>query len=173
MDVFETIKVRRSVRSFAARPVEENLLQSIIEAAMLAPSAGNCQAYELYVARQWSHRRALARAAWGQDFLTSAPTALVFCAHPARSAKRYGDRGASLYALQDATIACAFAMLAAAALGLATVWVGAFDPEAVRRAVRAPESLLPVAVLPVGYPAESPEPTTRRPFADIVHEVEP
>jgi site-specific recombinase XerC len=45
----------------------------------------------------------------------------------ARSAAKYRERGARLYAIQDATIACAFAMLAATALGLGTVWVGAFD----------------------------------------------
>jgi nitroreductase len=61
-------------------------------------------------------------------------------------------------------------MLAATALGLSTVWVGAFDDAAVRRVLGCPD-LLPVAILPIGYPAEEPKPTPRRSLADLVHEV--
>ena len=61
-------------------------------------------------------------------------------------------------------------MLAATALGLGTVWVGAFDDAAVQR-VLGRHDLLPVAILPIGYPAEEPEPTPRRSLADLVHEV--
>jgi nitroreductase len=151
--------------------VEEEKLQRILLAANLAPSAGNLQAYEIYLVRERSVRVALARAALEQWFISEAPIALVFCAHPERSAAHYGRRGARLYALQDATIACTFAMLAISALGLATVWVGAFDDEGVRRAIRAPEGHQPVAILPVGYPAEQPRPTGRRSLDELVHEV--
>ena len=116
-------------------------------------------------------RSALARAALEQWFVAGAPVVLVFCAHPSRAARRYPQRGVHLYAIQDATIACAFAMLAATALGLATVWVGAFDDESVRRAIRAPPEAVPVALLPVGYAAEEPETTTRRRLSDLVHQV--
>ncbi len=100
-----------------------------------------------------------------------APLVLVFCAHPARSAKKYGQRGATLYGVQDATIACAYAQLAATALGLASVWVGAFDDEAVRAAIGAGQDLLPVAILPIGYAGEEPEMSTRRSLDDLVHDV--
>ena len=94
---------------------------------------------------------------------------MVFCANPARSAAKYRERGTRLYAIQDATIACAFAMLAATALGLGTVWVGAFDDVAVQK-VLGTRDLLPVAILPIGYAAEEPEPTPRRSLSDLVHE---
>ena len=58
-------------------------------------------------------------------------------------------------------------MLAATALGLSSTWVGAFDEEAVARAIGATGGKRPVAMLPVGYPAESPESTPRRPVSDI------
>lgn len=170
MNFFEAVRKRHSVRAFAATPVEPDKLQAILEAANQAPSAGNFQAYEIYLARRERDRLALARAALGQMFIAEAPVALVFCAHPARSAGKYGQRGIRLYALQDATIACAFAMLAATTLGLATVWVGAFDDAAVARAIGAPQGILPVAVLPIGYPAEEPEPTPRRQLQELVHE---
>ncbi|MGC8794073.1 MAG: nitroreductase family protein [Bryobacteraceae bacterium] len=172
MEFFELIRQRRSVRAYKQAPVEPEKLEKILTAANLAPSAGNLQAYEIYLVRDGKVRQALARAALDQWFISEAPVALVFCAHPERSAMKYGRRGARLYALQDATIACTFAMLAAADLDLATVWVGAFDDEGVRRAIGAPEAHQPVAILPIGYPAEQPAAAPRRRLEDLVHEIE-
>lgn len=171
MDFFEVVKKRHSIRAFARTPVEPEKLQAILEAANRAPSAGNLQGYEIYLVKKETQRVALARAAGNQDFVAWAPAVLVFCAHPARSSPRYGQRGVKLYALQDATIACTFAMLAATALGLATVWVGAFDDDAVGRVVGVPQGIVPVAILPIGYAAEKPELTSRRRLHDLVHEV--
>lgn len=171
MEFFDVIERRQSIRAFAAKPVEPEKLQKILETANAAPSAGNLQAYEIFLTTQAERRAALARAAWQQDFIASAPVALVFCAHPQRSALRYRQRGIRLYATQDATIACTYAMLTASALGLATVWIGAFDDDAVWRAINAPEGLVPVAILPIGYPAEKPEPTPRRRLEDLVHKI--
>jgi nitroreductase len=169
MDFFELIQKRRSIRLFTPQPVEGQKLQAILEAANRAPSAGNLQAYEIYLVTDSARLRLLARAALDQDFIAQASLALVFCANPARSSKKYGRRGASLYCLQDATIACTFAHLAAAALDLASVWVGAFDDAGVRRAIGAGDNLLPVAILPVGYPGEKPQPASRRSLSDLVH----
>ncbi|MCX6634499.1 MAG: nitroreductase family protein, partial [Acidobacteria bacterium] len=124
MEFFEVLKARQSVRAFAPSPVEEEKLGAILETAGSAPSAGNLQAYEIYLVKADRLKRALARAALDQYFLAQAPVALVFCANPARSERRYRERGARLYSVQDATIACTYAMLAATALGLATVWIG-------------------------------------------------
>ncbi|HOK46963.1 MAG TPA: nitroreductase family protein [Bryobacteraceae bacterium] len=170
MDFFDVLQSRRSIRNFANRPVEQDKVRAVLEAANSAPSAGNLQAYEIYLATRKEDRTMLARAALEQWFIAEAPIALVFCTNPER-ARRYGKRGAERYALQDATIACTFAMLAATALGLSTVWVGAFDDDSVRRIIKAPSTETPVAILPIGYPAESPEKTPRRPLADLVHEV--
>ncbi len=172
MQFDDVTKARRSVRTYSSQAVEEAVLQRILEAVNGAPSAGNLQAYEVFLARSEAARAALAHAANGQDFIAQAPLALVFCTNPARSAARYGRRGANLYAIQDATIACTFAMLAATDAGLATAWVGAFDESAVRDAIGAPEEWTPVAILPIGHAAETPRPSTRRALADLVREVE-
>jgi nitroreductase len=172
MDFFDVISSRRSVRVFDSRPVEEEKLQSILKAANDAPSAGNFQSYEIYLVRSKKVQRALATAAFGQLFIASAPLALVFCAYPDRAEHQYGERGRRLYAVQDATIACAYAMLAASALGLATVWIGAFNDEEVQQAIGEPEGQIPVVILPIGYGAENPAPTLRRSLEDLVHPVE-
>jgi nitroreductase len=171
MDVFQAIAERRSIRAFQNRPVEPEKLQAILEAANSAPSAGNLQAYVIYHVTDPARRRALARAAGGQEYVAEAPILLAFCADPARSAVRYGRRGERLYTIQDATIAVAYAQLAATALGLGSVWVGAFDDGAAARALDLPTGFLPVVLLPIGYPAEAPRPTPRRPLAEMVREV--
>jgi nitroreductase len=171
MEFFDVVQARQSIRAFVERAPEEEKLRKILETANQAPSAGNLQAYEIFVVRRVSDRKALARASLGQEFVAEAPVSLVFCAHPGRAAPRYGQRGTQLYALQDATIACTYAMLAATASGLATVWIGAFRDSEVRRAIRASEGVLPVAILAIGYPAEKPEPTPRRSIEDLVHEI--
>jgi len=170
MELFEAIRNRRSIRAYEPRAVEEDKLDQIIEAARLAPSAGNLQGYEGVVVRDAAAQRALVKAALGQGFLAQAPVVLAVFASRRRSAAKYGSRGAALYCLQDATIACAYAQLAATALGLGTVWVGAFEDEAVRQVLCAPEDWQPVALLPIGYPAESPPATPRRSRSDLVRE---
>jgi nitroreductase len=170
MDYFDLIERRHSVRAYLSKPVEDAAVQAILAAANQAPSAGNLQAYEIYLVAGSAQRLALAQAAHGQDFIAQAPIVLVFCAHPKRSAQRYGRRGADLYALQDATIACTYAMLAATALGLASVWVGAFDAASVHHVIQADPDHLPVAILPFGYAAESPGAAPRRSLSDLVHQ---
>jgi nitroreductase len=171
MELFETIQARQSVRAYQPKELSAEDLEAVLSAANQAPSAGNLQAYEIYVTRDPAVKRTLAEAAWNQDFLAQAPVVLIFCAHPERSATRYGKRGQQLYCLQDATIGVAYAQLAATALGLATCWVGAFDDEGVARAIDLPPGQRPVAILSIGYPAESPLRRSRRPLTDLVHDV--
>ncbi|HLF26649.1 MAG TPA: nitroreductase family protein [Anaerolineae bacterium] len=172
MDFFEVVCTRRSIRAFAAGPIGREKLQRILETANTAPSAGNLQAYEVFVVTRRECLGALVRAAGNQDCIAQAAAALVFCANPARSAPRYSQRGATLYCIQDATIACTFAQLAATALGLASVWVGAFDDGKVRQALGVGEDLWPVAILPIGYAAEEPAPKPRRSLESLVHTLE-
>ncbi len=168
MEFFNAVSNRKSVRAYAAQQVENEKINSILAAANQAPSAGNLQAYEIYAVRNSEVLRALSSAALGQSFIAGASVALVFCAHPERTVVRYGERGRRLYAVQDATIACTFAMLAATALDLATVWIGAFDDTKVRAIVGAPEDQVPVAILPIGYPARNPAPRPRRSLESLV-----
>ena len=170
MDFFKTVEDRHSMRKYAETPVEDEKLHKILETANKAPSAGNLQGYEIYVVREPEQRQGLVKASWDQEFLAEAPVVLIFCANPTRSAERYNERGIELYCIQDATIACTFAMLAAKAQGLDTVWVGAFDEMAVSEIVHIPSNLRPVAMLPIGYAGKVPSVRPRRELRDLVHE---
>jgi len=171
VEFFDVLKTRHSVRSYANTPVEEEKLDQILEAINRAPSAGNLQAFEVYVVTSNDQRKELAAAALGQNFMAQAPLALVFCADADRSARKYGQRGASLYCLQDATIACTYAMLAVTALGLSSVWVGAFDEGKVSDIINAPQAYRRVAMLSIGYAADEPRVRPRRSLSDLIHRV--
>lgn len=164
---YRLVEHRRSIRKFTGDDVGEADVARILEAVRLCPTAGNQQAYEVVVVRDPQRRAALASAAFGQAWVEQAPVVLAFVALPAVSAARYGDRGANLYAVQDATIAATYAMLAATALGRGTVWVGAFETDAVARALDCAPGEVPVALLPIGRPAESPAARPRRSLEDL------
>ena len=167
-DFFRTVRHRHSIRRYQPdMPVEDAKLHAILETAIAAPSAGDLQAYRIVAVSNPELRRQLATAA-GQDFIATAPVVLAFCADPGRSEQKYGQRGHDLFAIQDATIAAAYAQLAVVAAGMASTWVGHFDPTAIRRVLDIDEELEPLALLCIGYPDELPEPTPRRHMDEIV-----
>ncbi|CAK0773266.1 putative NADH dehydrogenase/NAD(P)H nitroreductase AF_0226 [Gammaproteobacteria bacterium] len=169
LDFFSTVRRRHSVRHYHTDvEVEREKLHAVLEAACAAPSAGDLQAYRIVVVTQIATRDALRRISGDQSFIYEAPVCLVFCSDQARSEARFGERGAQLYAVQDATIAAAYAQLAIVAAGLGSTWVGYFDEAEVARLLSLEEGITPVALLSVGYPAEFPEPTSRRSLDDVV-----
>lgn len=168
-DFFETVRRRHSVRKYQPdMPVEPEKLHAILEMACAAPSAGDLQAYRIVVVRDRQERDGLRRAANDQAFISEAPVCLVFCADVTRSQERFGERGRSLYAIQDATIAAAYAQLAIVAAGMASTWIGYFDEAQIGKHLGLEPGFVPVAMLSVGYPAELPEPTPRRQMGDVV-----
>jgi nitroreductase len=149
--------------------VSPEQMRRILEAAIVSPSAGNCQPWHLVVVRDQAVRRGLAQAAYGQGFLAQAPVVIAVCCDPARSAQRYGKRGSSLYCLQDTAALTEQVLLAATALELGSCWVGAFDEVAAARVLALPEGLRPVALVSIGHPAgPSSRRTTRRPLDEVV-----
>lgn len=167
-DFFETVRHRHTIRKYQSNmPVEDEKLHAILETATSAPSMGNLQAYRIFVVKDEETKTQLKAAANHQAFVSDAPLVLVFCADIERSKAEYGQRGAELYAIQDATIAASYCQLAAVAAGLASTWIGEFDTDAVNEAIGMEVPGTPVALVTVGYPAEVPEPTPRT-LSDIV-----
>ncbi len=169
MDVFEAIKSRRSVRAFTQKDVSEEEVEKLIDAARWAPSAGNIQPWEFIVVRKPEIKRKLSIAALDQTFIEEAPVVIVVCANQIRSGRGYGARGIHLYCLQDTAAATQNLLLAAYARDLATCWIGAFREEEARKALNLPEGIRPVAIIPLGHPAEKPMARSRRPLNEILH----
>ncbi|MHA2408326.1 MAG: nitroreductase family protein, partial [Candidatus Ranarchaeia archaeon] len=102
MELFEAIKQRRSVRSFSSKPIQDTLLEKVIEAGRWAPSAGNCQARDFIIVQDPEVKRMLCEAALKQSFIEEAPVNIIVCANEKRSEHRYGRRGRDFYCLLDA-----------------------------------------------------------------------
>jgi len=159
---------RASVREFSPEALGEEEIDALLAAARTAPSAGNREAWDVVVVTDGEVREALSAAALSQPHVKEAPCVLAVCANYIRSMSRYGERGI-LYAIQDATIACTFLMLAAHAAGLKTCWTGAFDEEEVKEVLDLPPHLRPVALLAVGRGRNPPSRTGRIELSEHVH----
>ena len=168
MDFENVIANRRSIRKYLKKEVENEKIRKMLNAINSAPSAGDLQAYEVFLVKDEELKEKLAEAAYGQYFISEAPLVFVFFANPKRSAIRYGTRGERLYCILDAAIAASYLQLSAVDLGLGSVWIGAFDDDKVRKILKVNERLIPVAIIPVGYPAEKPAATPRRKLEDLV-----
>lgn len=168
LDLFEAIDLRRSIRSFTRQEVSDEDVRKIIDAARRAPSAGNIQPWEFVIMRKPENKKRLAAAAGYQEFIAEAPVVIVVCADERMSGRGYGSRGVSLYCIQDTAAATENMLLAACAMGLGTCWVGAFNEGGVTSILKTPEGVRPVAIVPIGHPAERPQPRYRRRFEEII-----
>jgi nitroreductase len=151
--------------------VYEKDLERILHCACLAPSAGNLQSYRIVIIRSEKDRKAIAEASHKQMFMAEAPILLAFLADKRKNKLKYGKRGSQLFSVQDATIAAAYAQLAATSLGLGTVWIGGFEEEKVAKLLKAKKYEVPVVILPLGYPAEEMEGHERRKICAIATEL--
>ena len=165
---FDVVKERRSIRSFNDTKVDKAIIKKIIEICDMSPSAGGLQSFEIYQVDDLEMKKQIVKAAMDQEFIADAPLLLVFCANPNRSSQ-YGTR-AKLFSIQDATIAGSYAQLTASALGLSSVWVGAFNEQKVSKILGLSDNIIPITLLLIGYKNEEPQIKTTR-GTQIFHEV--
>lgn len=148
MDFMDLVKARYSVRSFDPREVEKEQLDLVLEAGQLAPTAANRQPQRILVITGEAGMEKL-RGCTAYTF--DAPMALLVCTDTSLSWKRkYDDNDSGEI---DAAIVATHMMMEAAELGLGSTWVGSFEPDALRSAFSIPEALIPVCLLPMGYPS--------------------
>ena len=150
MDIYEAIRLRKSVRSFQKKEVAEEVLDRILKAARLAPSAKNFQEWRFVAVRDPETRRQLSVAARGQTFVAEAPVVLACCAETDNHVMTCGQL---CYPI-DLAIAIDHITLCAAAEGLGTCWIGAFFEDRVKEILGIPAPVRVVALLPIGYPAD-------------------
>jgi len=205
LSVLEAIKIRRSIRKFTPDDVPDEMIQQMLEAARLAPSASNNQPWRFLVVRDKELRKKLRHICLEQRFIEEAPVVIICFGDlerfslKARNKRRqeFIDFGvietlsgrftdpdfiAAMESMPPPTreqlltpmiantyIAVDHLVLMAAALGLGTCWVGGFDALAINRLFGLADSLLPIVVIPVGYPAgKIPPPRPRLNLEDII-----
>ena len=166
MQTFEAIFTRKSIREYKPQPVPDELVQEILEAAMQAPSAGNQQPWHFIVVTDRKQMDALADAMPFGKMLHSAPLGIVVCAD--MKLEKY--RG---FWVQDCSNATMNLLLAAHDRGLGAVWVGVYPVEDrvanLKQILGLPDSVIPLCVVPLGYPASTPEPAEKRYNAARLH----
>lgn len=160
MDILKAVKERRSIRDFQKREIPRDIVDKLVDALIWAPSAGNLQARKFYFIKDEELKKKIAVAALKQHFLAEAPLVIVGCTD-SRISYRYGERGVSLYSIQDVSCSLMGMMLVAHDNGLGSVWVGAFHEDAVFEILKLPRHLRPVAIVAVGYPSKVPSPPLR------------
>ena len=169
LDFVGLSKSRRSIRGYKDKDVTKEQLMQLIEAAQSAPSGGNCQPWHFYVIKDKKLMAEIKEKSCRQDWILTASAFIAVCAEGKRSASRYGERGRDLYSIQDTAAAIQNILLCAQSMGLGACWCGAFDEEKLSEILNLPEKFRPVAIIPVGYPANgSYPPQNRRPLDEIV-----
>lgn len=168
MDVFEAIKWRRSVRSFSQRPIERGRVMQILEAARLAPSSSNRQAWHFVVVDD----KAIIEQIPGTvpvgtqrivNFIKKAPLVIAGCYTKAITHYIAQFAGHENH-LVDVSIAMAQMTLAATELGIGTCWIGWYGESRLRKLLKLPRRYRIVALLVLGYPVE---PSTEESIAGI------
>ena len=170
MNVLEAIRNRRSVRAYDSRPIPAEVMGRMRDSLRLAPSAKNGQPWKFVIVSDPKMKTALVGAANNQSFIAEAPVIVIGVGFPERAYNRMG--GAYNSVDVDIAIALDHLTLAAAAEGLGTCWIGAFDERRVKSLINAPADSKVVALTPLGYPARPGllEPTgagRRKPEAEV------
>lgn len=161
MEVLEAILKRRSIRKFEDRKVENEKIGKLLTACKWAPSAGNRQPWEVIVVKEEETLEELSEIAMGQYWMTGSPVVLVMCINERMAKATYGERGKKLYAIQSTAAAMENMMLRAVDIGLGSCWIGSFDEDSASDLLKCEEHIRPVALIPIGYPAEEPQPPRR------------
>ena len=154
MNFLELAKSRYSCRSFSNREVETEKIKKILEAGRVAPTAVNYQPQRILVIQ---NKEKLDKLSECTRYGWNAPLIMIICYDKNISWKRKYDNKDE--GIVDASIVTTHMMLEAYSLGLGTTWIGAFNPDMVRKVYNIPDNFEIVALLPIGYPSNDATPS--------------
>jgi nitroreductase len=157
MGVFDTIKDRRSIRSYKGESIPKEKIEKLMESARLAPSAGNRQNWKFIVVENEQIKHQLVPACNNQAFVGTSSHVIAGIGEPEQKWHQV-----------DLAIALEHIVLEAVELGLGTCWIGAFNEEEVKKILKIPQDRKVIALLTVGIPAESPAARPRKALEEIV-----
>ncbi|MFQ3549613.1 MAG: nitroreductase family protein [Armatimonadota bacterium] len=165
MDFNKLINRRYSSREYRNDPVEDVKLMQVLDAARLAPTAANKQPFELIVINTKGREEELLKI-YNRDWFVQAPIVICICTRPDKAWSRMDGKN---FADVDATIAMDHLILCATDLGLATCWIGAFNPDEAREILNIPDDYEPLAFTTLGYANDMPHEKKRKQLSELVH----
>jgi nitroreductase len=168
-NIYNIMLNRRSQRKFESKDVEAWKLDIIFAAADTAPTAGGFQGFDIFHIKNQNIKIKLVRAANNQPYV-NAPVVLVFCMNPSRVKMTFPSQTLKKFSIQDATLAAAYAQLAAHSLGLSSIWIGMIDEIKVMETIGT--DLLPSSILCIGYPKKVLQPKPKRALSELIHVIE-
>ena len=165
--LYELSRDRFSCRAYSSRPVDRDTLLAVMDVARLAPSACNKQPWMFLIADSDELRNAIFES-YDREWIRTAPEFIIACGLHTQAWHRSFD--GKDHTDVDLSIAIEHICLAATAMELATCWVCNFDQQIIREAFRLPDNMEPIAIIPLGYPAEGSQipDKNRLHLADIV-----
>ncbi len=166
MNIYDVIAQRRSIRKYEDRRIEEDKLKRVLNAARLAPSGKNVQAWKFLVVRDQKLKEQLVPACKGQKFMAQADAAIAVAVNEEEVYQGHGNYMTSFAV--DGAIALDHLTLAATSEGLGTCWIGAFDEDQVREILEVPWPYRIVALTPLGYPAQEGRDRGRKSLEEVV-----
>ena len=171
MDVKKAIESRRSIRRYQDKPVPEDLVKEVIDAARLAPSGNNAQPSNYFIVEEDITKKKLRdnnliRDKWVYD----APVIIVCCANPKAYVKwvKGWDDPNEIRAIRDLSIASSYLVLRATELGLGTCYCGWIKHNEIKGVLGIPEHFIVPYVIALGYPAEKPNARPRKRIEEIL-----
>lgn len=172
MTAIEAIMTRTSVRHYTDQAISQDTIEIILRAAMAAPTAVNRQPWEFIVIESKESMRRLMSACPHAKMLDEASAAIVPCVNLSEVID--GETAERGFWIQDVSAATENLLIAAHALGIGAVWTGVYPDstrvKAVQSQLNMPDSILPLAVVPMGYPAGEQQPKNKWNPAKVHHE---
>jgi nitroreductase len=179
-NISEILLNRRTIRKYSPEPIDETLLEDLLEMGCRASTTGNMQVYSIIITRDDEKKRELAPLHFNQKMVTDAPVVLTFCADFNRFNKwcllRKADPGYDNFlsfftASIDALIATQTFCIAAEAKGLGICYLGTttYMAHKIIDVLKLPKGVVPVTTITLGWPVEKPEQVERLPLEAVIH----
>lgn len=167
-DILKLIKQRRSVKEFTPEFVDWDSISKILDAARHAPSTGNLQNWKFIVVMDAGLKQAIAEAAVQQYEIVPAAVHIVVCGETEKAKRYYGSRG-EWYTIQNCAAAVQNMLLEAQSLGLASLWVGAFDEGQIKTLLSIPPDVSVQAIVVIGHPKLTPDKPPKYPLETLTY----
>jgi len=177
VDFFKVVESRRSIRRFKNQEVPNKLMEKVLNSGKMAPSGGNMQPWEFIIVKEKYIISKIIESTFvgfqkkcrsKQDWIGTASLLIIVCADLKRTVSRYSEMGKEI-ALLDTAASIENILLASTALGLGCCWVSGFDKQKLSVILKLPRLIVPIAILPLGYPEDIPASPHKFSLKEIIH----